>query len=300
MTGSPLFGYLSGLHMSIADLKDADTILIKLAEAVDKIPDPARKKNFLKNLGADEDTINLLIQGADHLRKLHAEAEKQVHISAEAVKAAQELTKAWGALNNVALQFWSDLSVLVNPELVKFINNLRDITQDMDTRLDDFGKDFGKEFIARLKQSGPQMRETFKQIFGALFDWLKTSVHKLSRQNPLSAEYDALSLTAPFRLTKRKAPTLDLTAERPESRAEAVTPAWNPDEMLVKMTAAVTEAAMANTMEAMRCIGARQSDVPQSDVPLLNPDWFEVLKLVARMTAQQLETFLKRINERAW
>jgi len=50
MTGSPILGYLTAIGMSINDLKDADTILLKLADHV-KGMDPALARNWLRNIG---------------------------------------------------------------------------------------------------------------------------------------------------------------------------------------------------------------------------------------------------------
>ena len=120
MTGSPILGYLSGLKMSINDLKDADTIILKLADHV-KGMDPARARNFLKNLGiGDEATINLILKGRTEIERYLAEAKKIGPITEANSKAAQEWQEVYARATLILERLGTTIQNFLLPIMEKF------------------------------------------------------------------------------------------------------------------------------------------------------------------------------------
>ena len=97
MTGD-MRAYMAALKLSMEDLKDPTKTMFKLVESL-KGMDPARQKNLLKNLGADEETINLLVRGEGELRRLYDEAGKFPGLTAEDIEAIKQWTEASAKLS---------------------------------------------------------------------------------------------------------------------------------------------------------------------------------------------------------
>jgi hypothetical protein len=187
-------GYMAALKITFDDLKDSDKIILKLADAV-KGMDPARAKNYLKNLGVgDEATINLILRGRQEIQRLHDEAVKLGQVTKEDARAAQEWVEASSRLSTEMQRLGTVVATLVttavksfNNQLIGGIENSKKYTeQDWDKlkptweRIKTWweglwkGNDTTyKNFIDNIKKSGPDVLAAYKTAFNAVFDWIK-------------------------------------------------------------------------------------------------------------------------------
>jgi Phage tail lysozyme len=195
MTGNPILGYLTAIGMSISDLKDADTILLKLADHVRGM-DPALAKNWLKNLGiGDEGTINLILKGRTEIERYLDEARKIGPITEANSRAAQAWQESSAKLSLELERLGTTLGNYLIPILEKFNdvleNFLAHINESLKLLSDDLKKifkaieagwrelwdnnasTFARDFIARIRNTGPDLLAALKQVFNAVFEWLK-------------------------------------------------------------------------------------------------------------------------------
>lgn len=133
LTGeSSVLPYFRALRVNIADVKtgkmrDINDILLDLAAAGEKL-DPAKAAAIFRGMGFDEDTINLLLQGHDTLKK-QLDLQKQLGTVTERdTKAAIALQAAWGRLSTAATSFGRNLLTTLAPSLAEILDLMTSLT----------------------------------------------------------------------------------------------------------------------------------------------------------------------------
>jgi hypothetical protein len=144
---------------------------------------PARQKNLLKNLGADEETINLLLRGTGELRRLYDEAGKFPGITAEDVAATKEWTEASAKLYIQLERVGTVIATYVTPAvrgLYDAATTLLRTNWEKSTEEEFLGLKAGLDkYLAYVKDHGPDILQSFKQGFNAVFDWLREQFNNI-------------------------------------------------------------------------------------------------------------------------
>lgn len=131
LTGeSSVIPYFRALGVNISDdsgkMRDMSSILLDLADRFSHM-DPAKAAAFGKALGLDEGTINVLIQGREAVEAMLKEQERLGVVTAEQARAAAELQRSWGGLEQSSSSLGRMLITAFQPVLVKVVNALTDI-----------------------------------------------------------------------------------------------------------------------------------------------------------------------------
>ncbi len=107
-----------------------------LADKVSKLS-PAQGAEWLRSIGADAGTINLLIKGGDELNRYLSIAEKFGNLTAKQAADAKRLDESYRSLN-VALTEWGrTLEGLVTGPLTKFMDFMSKAISERDKNIND-------------------------------------------------------------------------------------------------------------------------------------------------------------------
>jgi len=125
-----LASVLRPLGVSIFDnnqrLKTAGDLFLELADAAQKIGDPARAAAYLSLIpGMNQETINLLLQGRSAVQGLLREAREAGGTTAESAAEAVENQKSLALLERTAESTGRTLLTSLLPSLVAVLNQLR-------------------------------------------------------------------------------------------------------------------------------------------------------------------------------
>lgn len=131
---STMIPYLRALGVSFTDaqnhIKTADQLVLDIVdsdrwkEMVQR--DPAKALAFASGMGIDQNTVNLMLQGSDALRKVLAEQKELGSASPESVKAAQDFQKAWAEIDRTATDVGRKLFVDFAPLIMDVLNTLKE------------------------------------------------------------------------------------------------------------------------------------------------------------------------------
>lgn len=138
LTGqSSVIPYFRALGVSIADANDrmrpTGDILLDLADKFSQM-DPARAAEYGRNLGFDQGTINLLLQGRAAVQGMLNEQQRLGVITDRDAKAGQALQKAWGEFTQAATTFGRRLLTDITPGLVAALHGLTDFAVWLQTK----------------------------------------------------------------------------------------------------------------------------------------------------------------------
>ena len=122
LTGqSGLLGPLTQLGVSLqganGQMKTSTQVLLELSSAIQGM-DPAKARAFLSLIGADQDTINLMINGREALQQMLNEAERAGGTTRESAAAAIEYQRELALLNRTATDLGRTFFNIVAPGLI--------------------------------------------------------------------------------------------------------------------------------------------------------------------------------------
>lgn len=129
----PLLPIMNQLNLSLIGannkLKTAGELTKEVADSIAKLH-PEDKARAAANLalipGMNQDTINALLLGPSKIEKLIEEQQRLGTATKESVKAAQELSKAWGDASQAAESLGRSIYTWAAPALTRVLTGFRD------------------------------------------------------------------------------------------------------------------------------------------------------------------------------
>lgn len=125
---STVIPYFRALGIATVDsrgkMRDMGDILLDVADRIHGL-DPARARAFLENMGIDQDTINILLQGKPALQAYLDEMQKIGVASNQDSAAAIKLKQSWNELSLSATALGRNMVTAVSPALLSIIEDLK-------------------------------------------------------------------------------------------------------------------------------------------------------------------------------
>lgn len=119
---SSLIPFFQGLQVPIADsnnhLRSFEDVIKDVSDKVSKM-NPQLARFWLKSIGADEDTINLLIRGRGALEDYLAAGEKFGTLAPKQAEAARKLGESYRTLSVALTEFSRTVLTALTPAIVK-------------------------------------------------------------------------------------------------------------------------------------------------------------------------------------
>lgn len=171
LTGqSAITGLLRPLGISIFNdaqqLKSATDLMVEIADALDKRKDmtAARKAEYLRMLGFDQSTINLMLRGKDVMVAMIREQKELSNVTGQSAANAEKLATAWNRMLITAENLGRAILNKLSPAFTKFLEVLSygfqylsggPIPQSMKDRMDAINREH-KEMDKRNEEKRKQ------------------------------------------------------------------------------------------------------------------------------------------------